>query len=126
MRCVSTVLLLAAALGAPGACFAQAQQRGNVPADAAPAAAPADPRTDTTRSAFGRVMAVMIAALQQQASEPASPATPVRTTAAGTPMDIEVGAAFNDAARAPTPSSRAPRTAPSDLALSQAALAGPH
>ena len=144
MHRAASLLLLSAALCAPGACFAQADAPGaTATADAMPsAAAPADPRTDETRSAFGRVMAVMISALQRQASAPASEANadPVRTTAAGTPLDSEVGAAFSDAmrgagadgARRPErqPSAEAAearmRTArPSELALRQAALAGP-
>lgn len=129
MHRVSTFLLLAAALCAPGACLAQGQAQAapraaSASAEATPSQqASAAPRTDETRSAFGRVMAVMIAALQHQASEPVSMAPPVRTTAAGTPMDIEVGAAFSDAMA--TPEARARTTAPTDLTLSQAALAGP-
>lgn len=146
MHRAAALLLLSAALCAPGACFAQADAPGAAAtADAMPSAASrADPRTDETRSAFGRVMAVMISALQRQASAPGSEANadPVRTTAAGTPLDIEVGAAFSDAmrgagdgadgARGPQrqPSAEAAearmRTArPSELALRQAALAGP-
>lgn len=55
------------------------------------------------RSAFGRVMALMIDALQAKAggdapgpatTRDAKPATAVRTTAIGTPLGIEVGEAF--------------------------------
>jgi len=94
-------LLMLVALCAPGACLAQmrAQAPEGAPASTADDSAPSggDMRTEETRSAFGRVMAVMIAALQRQSADQSRPAAPVRTTAAGTPMDIEVGAAFRDA-----------------------------
>lgn len=150
MRRVSVLLMLAAALYAPGACFAQVQAQAGAtgspdpmslhdPAvDAAADARADDARTGETRSAFGRVMAVMISALQHQASTPSTPSAPVRTTAAGTPMDIQIGAAFSDAMREPgaraatdrvgaaaTGTSGA-RTTPADPGLRQAVLAGPN
>lgn len=119
MRRASTFLLLAIALGASGACFAQAHPQ---PSPAAPRPVDADAdapgaRADATRSPFGKVMAVMITALQRQTEERSRPAAPVRTTAAGTPMDIEIGAAFRDARGARG------AAAQEDLALGQAALA---
>jgi hypothetical protein len=131
MRLVSSTLLLSATLAFHGACFAQAAVPA-APRDAA------DARADAPRSAFGKVMAVMISALQQQSHAQATASAPVRTTAAGTPMDIEIGAAFRDdmngrqdTARQATGSggaaaADASRAAPpQDLAIGQTALAGP-
>jgi hypothetical protein len=144
MRRTSTVLLLAAALAAPGACFAQARAQAiaghapDAPAAAVDTALPTPPLEDAPRSAFGRVMAVMIRALQRQSDAPAHAAAPVRTTAAGTPMDIQVGANFREAldggairARPKTGTGGAaaepsPRAAPpEDLLLRQATAARP-
>ena len=94
-------------------------------------------RADTALD-YGRVMAVMIRALQHQSDAPSQTVAPVRTTAAGTPMDIEVGANFRDAleggairARQKTGTGGAaaapsPRAAPPEnLALRQATAARP-
>jgi hypothetical protein len=93
------ILLLAAALAVHGACFAQARPQataGDASGAGGDAALPA-PSEGATRSAFGRVMAVMIRALQHESDAPSRAIAPVRTTAAGTPMGIEVGANFRDA-----------------------------
>ncbi len=126
MRCMPTTLLMAVALMASGSCLAQ-QAHGEIALDAgatgnAPrAAVPQAPATDTasprTRSAFGKVMAIMISSLQRQSREE-HPAAPVHTSAAGTPLGIEVGEAF----RAPSAS---PATPSPDYAVREAALAGP-
>jgi hypothetical protein len=141
MRRASTVLLLVVALAAPGACFAQARAQAiaaNAPDAPAAAVDVALPTPVEPRSAFGRVMAVMIRALQRQSDAPAHAAAPVRTTAAGTPMDIQVGANFREAldggairARPKTGTGGAaaepsPRAAPpEDLLLRQATAARP-
>jgi hypothetical protein len=79
--------LVAIGVAAP-ACLAQAQD--------APQAAEAEIRDAPRKSAFGRVMGVMIEALQQQETlrdnDPGM--REVRTTAAGTPLGIEVGESF--------------------------------
>lgn len=126
MRRMPTTLLMAVALMASGSCLAQ-QAHGEIALDAgandnAPrAAAPQAPATDTasprTRSAFGKVMAIMISSLQRQSREE-HPATPVHTSAAGTPLGIEVGEAFRG-------SSASPATPSPDYAVREAALAGP-
>ncbi|MGN6113215.1 MAG: hypothetical protein ACTHOC_09485 [Luteimonas sp.] len=139
----ASILLLAAALAAHGACFAQGLPdavAGDAPVASAAASDPALPAAPQgeTRSAFGRVMAVMIRALQHQSGAPSQTVAPVRTTAAGTPMDIEVGANFRDAleggairARQKTGTGGAaaapsPRAAPPEnLALRQATAARP-
>jgi len=131
----SILLLLALACAAPGACIAQAQPRETL-ADEARAEA------GKSRSAFGRVMDVMISALQHQSRAQAQSAGGARTTAAGTPTGIEVGAAFSDAleagkgpaAGAPAPgtgtggaaAAEAPRAAPPELpSVHGTTLAGP-
>jgi hypothetical protein len=156
MRRASTIaMLLAAALAAHGTCFAQAPaaaasgveaQRATEASAAATTETETTP-TDESRSAFGKVIDVMIGALQRQSRDRARPARPVRTTAAGTPTDIEVGAAFRDALSGSGEGARdidairagtrqtgtggaaaatTPRAAPpEDLAVRQAALAGP-
>lgn len=103
MRRLSNHLLLAAACIACAPCIAQeARARadmeggysGSMLRERAAVAA------ETRRSAFGRVMDVMIASLQRQAREsdpPRQSAASVRTTAAGTPLGIEVGGAFSAA-----------------------------
>ena len=138
MRRLSTFLLLAVALAALGACYAQAQAGDDAP-DAVDATVTAQDATDAgPRSPFGKVMAVMIDALQRQSRERSRPVAPVRTTAAGTPLGIEVGAAFRGGLEAGRSTGRRetgtggaaaqtlPRAAPpEDLALRQATLAGP-
>lgn len=93
-------MLLVAALAVPCACLAQGRAvapdaAASRNADAAATAMPV--ADDESRSAFGKVMGVMIGALQRQSHDRTQPARPVRTTAAGTPIGIEVGAAFRDA-----------------------------
>jgi hypothetical protein len=126
MRCMPTNFLMAVALMASGSCLAQ-QAHGEVAVDAGAtgntqAAATAQaPATDTAsprpRSAFGKVMAIMISSLERQ-SRDERPAAPVHTSAAGTPLGIEVGEAF----RAPSSS---PSTPSPDYAVREPALAGP-
>lgn len=125
MRCMPTNFLMAVALMASGSCLAQ-QAHGEVALDAGAAgnvqmaATTQAPETDTAsprkRSAFGKVMAIMISSLQRQ-SRDEHPAPPVHTSAAGTPLGIEVGEAF----RAPSSSSTPVR----DYAVREPALAGP-
>jgi hypothetical protein len=139
-------MLLAAALAAPfGACLAQG--RDAAPGAGAPtrgggdAAATATelPVTQESRSAFGKVMGLMIGALQRQSHERAHPLRRVRTTDAGTPIGIEVGAAFRDAGDLPprataetnttgtggAAAAAVPRAAPpEDPGLRQAVIAG--
>lgn len=124
MRRMPSTLLLAAALVASGSCLAQ--QAGAV--TATPAAADASPaeasatETDAApapRSAFGKVIAIMISSLQRQARDGGHPSAPVPTSAAGTPLDIEVGDAFRST---PSPPALPP---PPDYAARQPALAGP-
>lgn len=126
MRRMPTTLFMAVALMASGSCLAQ-QAHGEIALDAgatgnAPRVATTQaPATDTasprTRSAFGKVMAIMISSLQRQSREE-HPGAPVHTSAAGTPLGIEVGESF----RAP---SAAPATPSPDYAVREAALAGP-
>lgn len=92
-------------LAAP-ACMAQARDDG--PQEHEQAAGPT--RNTPHRSAFGRVMAVMIDALQRDAVQQdvegdlATKGAPeVRTTAIGTPLGIEVGDAFSLDARPQAP-----------------------
>jgi hypothetical protein len=98
------LLILPAMILAP-ACMAQARD-GALHQDEQ-AAGPAHGETPH-RSAFGRVMAVMIDALKQDALQQEAPgdaeadagaAPEVRTTAIGTPLGIEVGDAFRLDAR---------------------------
>jgi hypothetical protein len=99
----ATMLPLAMAMVLAGTCQAQsrADHPGNANAQslASPPAGAADTDRDAApRSAFGKVMAVMISALQQQSGRQArqSPQPPVRTSATGTPLGIEVGMSFRD------------------------------
>src|SRR4051812_2657453 len=101
------LLILPAMILAP-ACMAQAH--GDAPRQDQQAAGPAHGETPH-RSAFGRVMAMMIDALKQDALQPETPrgadadaaASPeIRTTAIGTPLGIEVGDAFRLDARTRT------------------------
>jgi len=82
----------------------------------------ADARDPAPRSAFGRVMGIMIEALRRQASgDSASQASgpPVRTTAAGAPLGIEVGSAFRlDADNTPKHRPRRQGAEPATGALS--------
>lgn len=100
-----SLILLAMIMAAP-ACMAQA--RDDAPHELGQAAEPA--RDTPHRSAFGRVMAVMIDALQREAvhqdvaGDIAAKAAPeVRTSAIGTPLGIEVGDAFSLDARPQAP-----------------------
>lgn len=142
-------MLLAAALAAPfGACLAQgrdaapgadAARNGDASAMEAPVATDMPVTTHESRSAFGKVMGLMIGALQRQSHERAHPLRRVRTTDAGTPIGIEVGAAFRDAGDLPARATAAahttgtggaaaatvPRAAPpEDPGLRQAVVAG--
>jgi len=108
MRCLPTILLSMAALAASAPCAAQAmataQAKPTAAADARPSANHAteaspeagkddvDDAQAEPRSAFGKVMAVMISSLQRPRADPRTPK--VRTSAAGTPLDIEVGDSF--------------------------------
>lgn len=129
MCCKPTTLLLALALTASGSCLAQdahaqhaldAAATGNAQRAATTESPAMDTAAPRTRSAFGKVMAIMISSLERQ-SRGEQPAAPVRTSAAGTPLGIEVGEAFR------TPSApSAPSAAPSpDYAVREPALAGP-
>src|SRR5690606_205984 len=80
-----------------------------------------------SRSAFGRVMDVMISALQHQSRAQAQSAGGARTTAAGTPTGIEVGAAFSDALEAgkgPAAGAPAPGTGTGGAAAAEGPRAG--
>lgn len=150
MRCIPTTLLLAVSLGASGSCLAQQATAKAVPArPAAPAVAVEAPAEEiraeassaeasvadaSTRSAFGKVIAIMISSLQRKTRDSTHQAVPVHTSATGTPLDIEVGDAFrSDAAPSAPPPSAAPSPARSpdpaaarpDYAVRQSALAGP-
>ena len=94
MQRLATHLLLVAACAACAPCLAQEARATRVTDGAAPASAAED---GAQRSPFGRVMAVMIASLQHQASASQHSASPVRTSANGTPLGIEVGDAFRTA-----------------------------
>src|ERR1700754_3041958 len=97
MRRIPTLLLLAAAFAACGPCLAQQARPRNSAGDVGAMDAGAGARSveaPAQRSAFGRVMAVMISSLQHQAREREHPVASVRTSAAGTPLGIEVGGAF--------------------------------
>lgn len=128
MRCMPTSLLLAAAFVASGSCLAQQgasatttpapveapRAAAGAPATEAEAAAPAP-----TRSAFGRVIGIMISSLQHQARDGGRPAARAHTSAAGTPLDIEIGDAFRATSSPPA------LPPPPDYAARQPALAGP-
>lgn len=82
----SALALVVVGMAAP-VCLAQAQDD--------PQAAEAEIRDAPRKSAFGRVMAVMIEALQQEALRDGDPGMrQVRTTTAGTPLGIKVGGSF--------------------------------
>jgi hypothetical protein len=101
----------------------EAREQGAGPPVQVDADAPQEaPQEAPHRSAFGRVMALMIDALQTEAmgdeanSAPATArdakaAAGVRTTAIGTPLGIEVGEAFRLDARPATTSMAARRKA---------------
>jgi hypothetical protein len=100
MRRIPTRLILAAALAACGPCLAQqAQPRHAGDAATATRADAGALEAPPQRSAFGKVMAVMIESLRHQAREREHPTPPVRTSAAGTPLGIEVGGAFRTTLR---------------------------
>lgn len=127
MRRTPNSLLFAAALLASGSCLAQQASTDAVAPAPANAAAPASvpsPASATRnaghpRSAFGKVIGIMIASLQHPAPTASDrPASHVETSAAGTPLDIEVGDAFRiDAAPA--------ASKPTEYAVQQPAMAGP-
>lgn len=111
MRSNLPLLILSAMIVAAPACIAQVRE--NAPDEQA--AKPAQEQSPHL-SAFGRVMAVMIDALQQDAHSGTAP--PAGTTAIGTPLGIEVGEAFRLDAQTPAP--KVPRTgtnAPMPLAV---------
>jgi hypothetical protein len=119
-------LLFLPAMILASACMAQARD-GALHQDKQ-AAEPAHEETPH-RSAFGRVMAVMIDALQQEALQQearrdAQPRTApkVRTTAIGTPLGIEVGGAFRLDAQPQSPESN--RTGAANASMPLAAQAG--
>ena len=100
-----TLLLLSTMLLALAATDCLAQARG----EARNEATQASPAEDAVapKSAFGRVMAVLIAKLVQDSTQAAQPRTTAhpRTNAPGgttLPIDVEVGAAFQPAGSAPT------------------------
>lgn len=110
---LASLLLVPAMILAAPACMSQARDGDG--AGATPAAR--DPAPARDRSAFGRVMAVMIDALQQEARQQpqgtsaatsASADAEVRTTAIGTPLGIEVGDAFRLDAQQPRARASAP------------------
>jgi hypothetical protein len=142
MRCIPTTLLLAVALVASGSCLAQQAAAKTPPAHADAATAAAEVPAEAsiadapTRSAFGKVIAIMISSLQREARDGAHPATPVHTSPAATPLGIEVGDAFRSEAAAsapppPPPTAPSPTRSPDpaaarpDYAVRQPALAGP-
>ena len=114
-------LILPAMILAAPACMGQA--RDDMPQEHEQAAGPT--RNTPHRSAFGRVMAVMIDALQRDAVQQdvegdiaAKAAPEVRTTAIGTPLGIEVGDAFSLDARPQAPKPlRTEANAPMPLAV---------
>jgi hypothetical protein len=131
MRRMPTPLLLAVAFVASGPCLAQHADATTTHArasDAPAAASAATGNAEAPRSAFGKVIAIMISSLQHKDAGGAAPVAPVHTSAAGTPLGIEVGEAFrSDASGAATsgkPSSP-PALPPPDYAVQQPALAGP-
>lgn len=105
-----TVLLLTAILLAPAVLPCRAQSQGGTVTAASVDGTPqsparAAPRATEPRSAFGRVMAVLIAKLVQDSTHAAQPhASRPRGTADGgattLPIDIEVGTAFRPDASA--------------------------
>lgn len=127
MRNSLPLLILPAMILAAAACLAQA--RDDAPHDHGQAAGQAQQETPH-RSAFGRVMALMIDALQQEAPQqearsdtPSSLAAPeVRTTAIGTPLGIELGGAFRLHAQPQPPDSD--RAAAADAPVPLAVQAG--
>ena len=129
MRRMPTTLLLAVAFVASGPCPAQQADAATAHARAdAPAAASAMGDAEAPRSAFGKVIAIMISSLQHKDRGGAAPAAPVHTSAAGTPLGIEVGEAFrSDASGSESSGKQSPPPAlpPADYAVQQPALAGP-
>jgi len=129
MRRMPPTLLLALALVASGPCLAQRATTTHAGADAPPpATAPATGNAEGPRSAFGKVIAIMISSLQQKGRSGAAPSAPVHTSAAGTPLGIEVGEAFRSDASGSESSgkqSSPPSLPPADYAMQQPALAGP-
>lgn len=128
-----TLLLLSTILLAVATFDGRAQSRGGATVTAAqdvPEPAPAEPK-----SAFGRVMGVLIAKLVQDSTQAAQRRTSDSDSGATTlPIDVEVGAAFQPAANASartlpdaaaaTPAVEAPARVP-ELALQGApAVAG--
>ncbi len=130
-----TLLLLSMILLAVATFDGRAQSRGGATVTAAqdvPEPAPAEPK-----SAFGRVMGVLIAKLVQDSTQAAQRRTSDSDSGATTlPIDVEVGAAFQPAASttaaaeplpdaaAATPAVEAPARVP-ELALQGApAVAG--
>lgn len=107
-----TFLLLTAILLAPVVLPCRAQSQGDTTAAASvdgarQSPAQAAPRAAEPRSAFGRVMAVLIAKLVQDSTQATLPhASQPRETADSNattlPIDIEVGAAFRSATSAAT------------------------
>ena len=97
MRNHLPLLLLPAMILAAPACMAQARDGAT---DEAPAATAQEQAPQ--RSAFGRVMAVMIDALQQGVQHQEAQVDS-GTTAIGTPLGIEVGEAFRLEAQPPRP-----------------------
>ena len=113
MRAILLMSMMLLALVAPP-CFAQALGATPAPtakAEAQRSAARAgqEPVSVQQKSAFGRVMGILIAALVQQSTQqPRSPDSRAGATAAKGVVDIEVGEAFRPAVAAATSAGDAP------------------
>jgi hypothetical protein len=110
MRNRLPLLILPAMILAAPASMAQAREGAPQDHGGQAAAGPAAQEETAHRSAFGRVMALMIDALQRQEAQSDARAAPaaapeVRTTAIGTPIGIEVGGAFRLHAQSQPPES---------------------
>jgi hypothetical protein len=127
MRAILLMSMMLLALIAPS-CFAQAFGAAPAPsaraaAEAQRSAAPArqEPVSVQQKSAFGRVMGILIAALVQQSTQqPRSPDSRAGATAASGTMDIEVGEAFRPAVAAATPAADENAAQPSGVASTAA------
>jgi hypothetical protein len=125
MRAILLMSMMLLALVAPPS-FAQALGATPAPtakAEAQRSAARAgqEPVSVEQRSAFGRVMGILIAALVQQSTQqPRSPDSRAGATAASGTMDIEVGEAFRPAVAAATPAADENAAQPSGVASTAA------
>ena len=129
MRAILLMSMMLLALIAPP-CFAQAlgaapapSARAEAEAEAQRSAAPAGQEHVSVqqKSAFGRVMGILIAALVQQSTQqPRSPDSRAGATAASGAVDIEVGEAFRPAVAAATPAADENAAQPSGVASTAA------